>query len=148
MRPPLLPGLLSYHAADSSPPHQRSLPAERLTEWFPLISTTHSSLLYPTQRGESIEQVHTRAADVLRLLIAKLDAEGVKHAVIFTHAATNIAMARALMGNRESVRSGTCSVGKYVRKGEGREGLGEWERVLDGECGFLEKGEEVSAVLR
>mgnify|MGYP001584736483 FL=1 len=79
-------------------------------------------------------------------MIQKLDKEGVKHVVIFTHAATNIAMARALMGRRESVRSGTCSVGKYVRKGQGREGLGEWARLMDGECGFLEKGEEVSSV--
>ena len=89
--------------------------------------------------------VHDRAEEVLRRLIARLDEqEGMKVLVIFTHAATNIALARALMGDRDaSVQSGCCSLGKYLRKREG-DVVGAWERVLNGDCSHLEKGEEVS----
>lgn len=127
--------------------HPQSLPAERLSEWFPLITTAHSSILYPSRRGESGIEIHKRAEDVLRLLLEKWDKqEGLETVILFTHAATNIAMGRALTGDREKdIRSATCSVGKYVRiegKERDRDGLGLWEMVLNGETGFLERGEE------
>ncbi|KAL8277438.1 hypothetical protein RQP46_010160 [Phenoliferia psychrophenolica] len=124
--------------------HPRSLPATRLTEWFPLIqpSTPDISMLYPTQKGETILEIHQRAKEALSLIIDKLDREGeVETVVLFTHAATNIAMGRGLVGDFErSIQSGTCSVGKYVRRGEG--GLGEWDQVMNGDCSMLERGEE------
>ena len=56
-------------------------------------------------------------------------------------------MGRALVGDKDKdIRSATCSVGKYVRvkgKEKEREGLGQWEMVMNGETSFLEKGEEV-----
>lgn len=83
------------------------------------------------------------------MLLEKWDKqEGLETVILFTHAATNIAMGRALTGDREKdIRSATCSVGKYVRiegKERDRDGLGLWEMVLNGETGFLERGEEVS----
>lgn len=131
--------------------HPRSLPADRLTKWFPTIAPPpqgHDSLLYPPQTGESENQVHERAAEVLKLLVNNLDEEGVKSVVLYSHAATGIAMHRALFGEREAeVRSATCSVSKFKRV-EGAiqddKGLGKWERLLNGDTSFLERGEEVS----
>ncbi|KAI5479846.1 hypothetical protein MNV49_002404 [Pseudohyphozyma bogoriensis] len=128
--------------------HPRSHPAATLKTWFPTIDpSAHDSLVYPTQKGESIVQIHDRAEDIIRRLVAKLDkVEGLRTVVIYTHAATNIAMGRALVGDRErEIRSATCSVGKYVRV-QGKEaesdGLGEWEMVSNGDCSFLKNGEE------
>ena len=74
-----------------------------------------------------------------------------KSIVIFTHAATNIAMGRALLNDREvAIRSGTCSIGQYSRAGDlslakERDGLGAWESMMVGRsCDHLKKGEEVS----
>ena len=93
--------------------------------------------------------MHDRAEDILRQLITKLDQEGkVKHLVLFSHAATGIAMHRALFGDRETeVRSATCSASKFKRvKGQDkdRDGLGRWERLLNGDTSFLAQGEHVS----
>lgn len=59
----------------------------------------------------------------------------------------NIALARALCGDRSlSVRSATCSLGEYHRQPNldpaARGGLGEWDRVRDGDTSFLSRGEE------
>lgn len=93
--------------------------------------------------------MHDRAEEVLRLLIAKLDKmEGVRSVVLFSHAATGIAMSRALGGDRDfDVRSATCSVSKFTRdKGREQErgGLGSWTRHLNGDTSHLKQGEEVS----
>lgn len=84
----------------------------------------------------------------MRLLIKKLDEEGkVNTLVIYSHAATGIAMHRALFGDRETdVRSATCSVSKFRRvagQEKERDGLGNWERLLNGDTSFLDRGEEV-----
>lgn len=93
--------------------------------------------------------MHDRAEEILRLLIKKLDEEDkVKSVVLYSHAATGIAMGRALIGDRESeVRSATCSVSKFKRvagQEQERRGLGNWERLLNGDTSFLSRGEEVS----
>lgn len=130
--------------------HPRSLPSARLHKWFPLIKSSPPdvSLLYPSQKGETKAQVHVRAAKVLALLIAKIerDMPHVQRVVLFTHAATNVAMGRALVGDlKRDIRSGCCSVGKYERaEGDGK--LGSWVQTLNGDCSFLDKGEEVSFV--
>jgi transcription factor C subunit 7 len=96
--------------------------------------------------------VHDRAEEILKLLLRKLDEEGkVKSVVLYSHAATGIAMGRALIGDREKeVRSATCSVSKFKRvagKEQEREGLGMWVRLLNGDTSFLSRGEEVSFLL-
>ncbi|KAM0749120.1 phosphoglycerate mutase-like protein [Meredithblackwellia eburnea MCA 4105] len=121
--------------------HPRCLPASRLTEWFPLIDPSNLSLLYPSQKGETIAQIHERAANVIQLLLDKWDKDGVETVILFTHAATNIALGRSLTGNNElDIRSATCSVGKYERRGDGK--LGQWEQTMNGSTHFLERGEE------
>lgn len=132
--------------------HPRSLPPSELKTFFPRIDVeAHDSVLYVTQKGETADEVHDRAERVLRLLLAKLDRlPGVRNVVLFSHAATGIAMSRALGGDREfDVRSATCSVSRFTRVKGGereRDGLGTWTRLMNGDTSFLKRGEEVSAV--
>lgn len=45
----------------------------------------------------------------------------------------------------KEVRTGCCSLGKYVRQAGARPGeLGTWKQELNGDCNFLAKGEEAS----
>lgn len=124
--------------------HPRSLPASQLSTWFPHIkpSNRDCSLLYPTQKGETSAEFHERVKEVVARIIDKLDREGVVETVLLsTHAATSIAIGRALVGDSErEIRAGTCAVGKYVRKEGGA--LGEWEQTMNGAAYMLEKGEE------
>lgn len=93
--------------------------------------------------------MHARAEHVLRLLLRKLDElPGVRNVVFLSHAATTIALSRALGGDRDfHVKAATCSVSHFSRvRGRERErdGLGAWTRILNGDTSFLERGEEVS----
>src|SRR5690606_15752812 len=80
--------------------------------------------------------------------------------VLCAHAAPNIAMGRVLTGEPDrDVKVGTCSISTYKRKqpyvhpavapkdGEvvpwkGRGVVGGWEQTVNGDCSFLELGEE------
>lgn len=125
---------------------------------MPAVSPSqHSALLRPTRRGETREELHLRAQTFLRLLILYLDShpERPRTVLLMTHAATNIALGRALMGevpdgtSTKEVRTGCCSLGKYVREAEARSGeLGVWKQELNGDCSFLKKGEEVRSMLK
>lgn len=130
--------------------HPRALQASELVQHCPRIDPLHQSLVYPSQRGESMVGVHDRANDVLTKLISQVERNDtqneIKHVVIFTHAATLIAMGRALTNDPDlPIRSGTCSIGKYKRlltAKDQRGGLGIWEQTMNGETSFLEGGEE------
>ncbi|KAJ5948173.1 Histidine phosphatase superfamily clade-1 [Penicillium verhagenii] len=95
------------------PPHPTP---ETMQQHFPSIvpqdpSTNYSPLLHPSRRGETILQLHNRVATTLEGIIADLDAEIAaleadipverrtsKSVLICSHAATIIAMGRALTG--------------------------------------------------
>jgi transcription factor C subunit 7 len=125
----------------------------------------------PSVNGETIEELHDRTAYALHRLIEKSDREGVKAILICTHAATLIAIGRALTGRmpedtaEEDFRPFTCGVSTFVRKNKGSqaqvsrwEGLetkipevpwrggngvgGGWEITKSGDCSFLSGGEE------
>lgn len=125
--------------------HPKSKPSTELQQWFPTISPSlHATILTPPQTGESIQQIHSRAKSVISKLIESVESEElndeVKVLIIFTHAATNIALGRALVGDESTslpIRSGCCSIGKYDRQVEGG-----WEQTLNGDSTHLEKGEE------
>lgn len=83
----------------------------------------------------------------MELLLNKIDAQsgGAKSVVVYTHAATAIALGRALIGDKEKVkdiRAGTCSVSKFTRQGDGS-----WVQEMNGQCDHLERGEEVSLLI-
>lgn len=135
-------GLSEFYLPVKRGLHPRSLPAESLRHWFPTIDPSHTSLLYPPQEGETIDQIHVRSEQVLELLLNKIDAQsgGAKSVVVYTHAATAIALGRALIGDKEKVkdiRAGTCSVSKFTRQGDGS-----WVQEMNGQCDHLERGEE------
>ncbi|GAA5876918.1 hypothetical protein JCM3774_000539 [Rhodotorula dairenensis] len=121
-------------------------------------------LLTPARVGESMRAIHLRCAKLAPLLADRLAAKGFTRAIVFTHAATAIALCRALAGDvrlgddvlsegaiepgqaeqlglwkdeeRLPVGAATCSVSKFTANG------GDWQRVWDGRTDFLERGEE------
>ncbi|GAA5871098.1 hypothetical protein JCM8547_005357 [Rhodosporidiobolus lusitaniae] len=147
-----------------------------LKDYFPRVSTSSSSstsssepswtsLVHPPRTGESIRALHARCSTLVDSLIPTLEAKGCKTLIVFSHAATVIALARAFAGDlseellragegaeggkeeplgewkdeeRLQARAATCSVSKFVRK----EGGNGWTREWDGRTDFLEKGEE------
>lgn len=158
--------------------HPELATASFLSRFFPLVSTTDPSspdsagwspLLTPPRTGESMRAVHARARTLWTAHLASaLEARGAKKVVLFSHAATCIALVRALAGDledlagagagggegggeageawdeekRKKVRAATCSVSKFVRGGDaGSEGSWKWE--WDGRTDFLTRGEEV-----
>ncbi|RSH91990.1 hypothetical protein EHS25_009361 [Saitozyma podzolica] len=100
-------------------PHATSPKA--LVPHFPEITLhpTYTHTYYPSRRGEAVEELHARIEGFLAAWVNRVQADWpeVKTVVIFAHAATVIALGRALVGdNHLDVRSGTCSTSKYVRK--------------------------------
>jgi transcription factor C subunit 7 len=64
--------------------------------------------------------------------------------LITTHAAPKIALARALVGDRNlSVRTGTCSLDKFVLPDDKVGEPGDWEMVENGSTHYLSGGEEM-----
>ncbi|GAA5954120.1 hypothetical protein JCM21900_002894 [Sporobolomyces salmonicolor] len=159
-----LPVLRGLHPALST--------ASFLQSFFPLVSTSAPSsstrsaswspLLTPPRTGESMHQIHLRCLGLLRLLVPELERRGVRKVVLFSHAATVIALSRALAGDLQAVEEGgegkewrdeerlacraaTCSVSKFERVGNDREeegAMGRWKREWNGKTDFLQKGEE------
>lgn len=134
--------------------HPRPPLAALLQPHFPRVAAdAHTPLLFAPQTGESHQGLHDRAASFLRLLIAHLEKERpeAKTILLVSHAATVIALGRALMQDRQrDVRAGTCSLSCYTRKAGSSssmsEGLGQWECKLNGDCSFLTGGEQVSPI--
>ncbi|TVY83263.1 Uncharacterized protein LSUE1_G002153, partial [Lachnellula suecica] len=137
---------------------------------FPRFDEEYRPVIKPSVNGESIKELHDRTAYALHRIIEQSDREGVKAIVICTHAATLIAIGRALTGRmpediaEEDFRPFTCGLSTFVRKGKGGESVKEWEgpetEVPDvkwrdgkgvgggwelkgsGDCSFLSGGEE------
>ncbi|GAA5835887.1 hypothetical protein JCM5353_007730 [Sporobolomyces roseus] len=132
------------------PPNLLS-PHDSPTAWIPLLT--------PPRTGESMYQIHLRAKEFLKVMIPELEKRGVEKVIVFSHAATCIALSRALAGdleglgeevegkewneaNRLECRAATCGVSKFDRKGEDEAGLPKWDRVWNGKTDFLKGGEE------
>lgn len=143
-----------------------------LKSLFDRYDVNYHPVIRPNENGEGIEELHDRTAYALHKIIERSDMEGVKTICICTHAATLIAIGRALTGRmpeniaEEDFRPFTCSVTTFVRRrservefprsewgGPGtavpgiswREGSGVgggWEVKVNGDCSFLSGGEE------
>lgn len=146
---------------------------------------TPGPIIVPSTKGESIPQLHDRIAYCLHHLIAKLDADpqGPKTVLICTHAASMIAIGRALTGRmpedegEEDFKCFTCAFSQFSRRRDPRSGRmasdstsqaeegeewdpsipdsvpdthwrdgngvqGGWDVEVNGDCSFLENGEE------
>ncbi|CZT51748.1 related to transcription initiation factor [Rhynchosporium secalis] len=143
-----------------------------LKKLFPHYDETYKPAIKPSVNGETIDELHDRAAYALHKIIEQCDSEGIKAVVLCTHAATLIAIGRALTGRmpediaEEDFRPFTCGLSTFVRRGkenvekrvkdwEGPEAFipklewrggrgvgGGWNLTLSGDCSFLSGGEE------
>ncbi|CAK7268784.1 C6 zinc cluster transcription factor-like protein [Sporothrix epigloea] len=93
------PGLVDWFGPA---PFEQPVPApvRRLhDQFFPWIDLDYrQSGIVPRRHGETVAQLHARVAATLSHIIRQCDAEGVRAIVLCTHAATIIAMGRALTG--------------------------------------------------
>ncbi|KAI7218852.1 phosphoglycerate mutase-like protein [Hortaea werneckii] len=161
--------------------HPSPASIEVLNQHFPRLHAEKSPIVVPSKNGESITQLHDRVAYCLSQLIKRADADpsGPKTLLICTHAASMIAIGRALTGRmpedetEEDFRCFTCSFSKFTRKQPGKgvevdgdwgqeaswdplepdevpdigwrggKGVGGgWEIEVNGDCSFLQGGEE------
>jgi transcription factor C subunit 7 len=151
------------HPSPASPQVLKALFERYDEEYVPAIK--------PSVKGEKIEDLHDRCAYALHKIIGKSDREGVKAICICTHAATLIAIGRALTGHLpDDVAEGdfrpfTCAVSTFVRRStslqegveewagpetsiprvdwRGGKGVGGgWKLEVSGDCSFLSGGEE------
>ncbi|RPB06212.1 phosphoglycerate mutase-like protein [Choiromyces venosus 120613-1] len=152
--------------------HPSPASPELLHTFFPRVSLNHVPTIIPSTKGETIAQIHDRTAYALARIIADIDrgwaeeGSGPKAIIICSHAATNIAAGRALVGDENfDVKTGTCSLSTYRRRAvptnptivplpsdefpipdtawRGGNGVGGgWDNVINGDCTFLKDGEE------
>jgi transcription factor C subunit 7 len=93
-----------------------------LKKLFERYDEQYRPFIKPSVCGESIDELHDRTAYALHKIIEKSDREGVKAILICTHAATLIAIGRALTGRMpedssdEDFRPFTCGLTRFVRK--------------------------------
>ncbi|EPS41234.1 hypothetical protein H072_4827 [Dactylellina haptotyla CBS 200.50] len=98
--------------------HPQPATPELLQTFFPFLNTDYTPIITPATRGETMAQVHDRAAYALTRLIEYVDKTHpeVKAIILVSHAATIIAVGRALVGDENmDVGAGTCSLSVYKR---------------------------------
>ncbi|CAN6674888.1 transcription factor tau 55 kDa subunit [Trichomonascus vanleenenianus] len=126
--------------------HPELFNARQLDKLFPdLIKQDYTPLLVPSRKGETEDEIHERCIETVRRLVSELRNEPeIKTILIVTHAASKIALGRALVGDRNfEVRTGTCSIDKYVMKPDSEGEPGEWTCEYTGKTDFLPRGEEM-----
>ncbi|KAI0094659.1 histidine phosphatase superfamily [Irpex rosettiformis] len=124
--------------------HPRPFPAHRLQDYFSEIDPSWSSIYYPSRKGEDVDQCHDRTEAVLYHLVNEVESrfEGQhKRILLVSHAATIIAVNRALLGDREApMRIGCCTLSEFQRKtGEGTV-PGGWDGVKIGDGSHMKEG--------
>lgn len=93
-----------------------------LNGFFPRYDLHYVPSIKASVKGETIDELHNRTAYALHKIIEQADKEGDKAIIICTHAATLIAIGRALTGNMPSDSSEqdfkpfTCSLSKFNRR--------------------------------
>ncbi|KDQ63708.1 hypothetical protein JAAARDRAFT_29731 [Jaapia argillacea MUCL 33604] len=110
--------------------HPRPSPASTLRTYFPEIDESWSTIWYPSRKGEDVVEVHDRVAGYLDASIPEIERRyGGKHqrVLLVSHAATVIALARELIGDRSlPLRVGCCSLTEMKRKEGPKKVLGHW----------------------
>lgn len=143
-----------------------------LNALFPRYDVEYTPTIVPSVSGETISDLHDRTAYALHKIIERSDAEGHRAIIICSHAATILAIGRALTGRmpenieEQDFRPFTCGLSKFVRKSTAPAGTevgvwkgpdspipntswrngngvgGGWSCELNGDCSFLSGGEE------
>ena len=150
--------------------HPSPAKPDLLNSLFPRYDTAYEPTIVPSVNGESIADLHDRIAYALHKIIERSDREGVKAIIICSHAASILAIGRALTGRmpedieEQDFKPFTCGLSKFSRKSldahkdvkQWREGYdipripwkngagvgGGWICELNGDCSFLSGGEE------
>lgn len=145
-----------------SAPFEHPQPADgaALKRLFPRYDEGYVSGAAPRADGETVEELYERVARGVAGIIDKCDAEGVRAAVLCTHAATMIALGRVLTGRvpadvgEADFEAFTCGLSVFRRRrggGEEKDAPAEWRGKgvrggwtceVNGDCSFLSKGEE------
>ncbi|KAK7463616.1 C6 zinc cluster transcription factor-like protein [Stygiomarasmius scandens] len=123
--------------------HPRPGSASSLKSYFPEIDAeTWSPIYYPTRKGEDVQQVHDRIDEFLVHFVPYVENKFQhKRILLVSHAATVIALARELLGQRDlGLRVGCCSLSEFVRKPGATNVLGGWEAKRLAEAEFLTGG--------
>ena len=102
------------------------------------------SIHFPPRRGESIDHVHHRTEEVLKALVPHVENtfKGQHQQILLvSHAATIIALARSLVGDRSlSLRPGCCSLSHFERKKDADGLFGAWNPLLLAHHDHLSEG--------
>lgn len=106
--------------------HPSPASPELLHAFFPRVLTTYNPVIIPSTKGESVKEIHDRAAYALSRIIEAIDKEHLsnpnfptapKAILLCAHAATNIAIGRVLVGDENAdIKTGTCSLSVYQRR--------------------------------
>jgi len=90
-------GLLHH---STSPDHPTPLSVTEWPRFFPDIEFRQGETgIIGNRRGETMTQVHQRAKRALDSIVERADQGGLDTIILCTHAATNIALGRALTGD-------------------------------------------------
>ncbi|KAE9411086.1 phosphoglycerate mutase-like protein [Gymnopus androsaceus JB14] len=123
--------------------HPRPYSASDLKSYFEEIDPeAWSSIYYPTRKGEDVDEIHERCSIVMSDLVSEVETRFTNHKriLLVSHAATVIALARALAKDKEiPMRVGCCSLTELVSTQDGQ-GERRWEVKKLTEADFLTGG--------
>ena len=118
-----LPGITEWYTpvTPGTGLHPRPGSSESLKSLFPEVNTASwPTLLYPSRKGETIEQVHDRVDTFVLAFLPALERRlpGKHQRLLFiTHAATAIALVRSFVGDRGiQMKAGCCTLNVLQRK--------------------------------
>ncbi|KAI9460961.1 histidine phosphatase superfamily [Lactarius psammicola] len=126
--------------------HPRPSSANALKAHFPEIDDSWSSLWYPSRKGEDVDGLHDRLGGFLPIFVPEVQrrfAGTHKRILLVSHAATVIALARELVGERSlSFRAACCSLTVLDRKGDAAQlaVVGGWTARVLGDGSHLKDG--------
>ncbi|KAG5971339.1 hypothetical protein E4U55_001266, partial [Claviceps digitariae] len=101
-----------------------------LKSMFPSYDQEYVSVVTPSKRGETLEQLQDRITKALRGIIEQCDADGSQAVVLCSHAAVIILMGRILTGqfparvDTDDFKAYTCGLSVYGRSKTAAEGSG------------------------
>jgi len=116
--------------------HPRPGPVESLKPFFSEIDPSWSSIWYPPRTGEDVEEIHNRVDGFLDAFVIELERRFPREhqrILLVSHAATVVALARTLLGDRLlSLRIGCCSLSEFVHVPGNAKWTWKAERLADG----------------
>ena len=101
-------------------------------------------MFYPSRKGENISEVHGRAHALLRVLIPTVEHRyngAHRRILLVSHAATCIALTRALVNNPTlPIRVGCCSITDFKPRDASSNLVGNWEATKLADGAHLKEG--------